>query len=208
MDRKEGLSLKIHVKLPAGKENGPLGRLKKHLENALGEYGIPPGQPELFLGLALGKDRAGPNLDAVRVYYSREAPLAQNLGELVSDLMGTKRPPEVRFLGNPETFRLVIEHSSPENPRAADWLSRERNLGRRADGEAALLGEYFGWEVHKMRFERVKDLDPLYRPTAEKLLDRSWLLSRGGTGENRVIDLSEDALRVLVVLDRAGLLDL
>lgn len=200
--------MKIQLKLPAGEEKGPMNRLKKHLENAFGEYGIPPGdRPELTLLLTLGKNRGGPNLDAVRVQYSREKPLAQSLGELISDLMGTDRPPEIRPLKNTGAFCLVIEHSTMDNPRAADWLSRDRNLGRLADGEAALLGEYFGWEVQKMRFERVKDLDPLCRPTVEKLLDRSWLLSRGGTGEDRVIDLSEDALRVLVVLDRAGLFD-
>ena len=200
--------MKIQLKLPAGEEKGQMGCLKKHLENAFGEYGIPPGDPpELTLLLALGKNRGGPNLDAVRICYSREEPLARSLGELISDLMGTDRPPEILPLKNTGDFCLIIEHSTLDNPRAADWLSRDRNLGRLADGEAALLGEYFGWEVRKMRFERVKDLDLLSRPTVEKLLDRSWLLSRGGTGEDRVIDLSEDALRVLVALDRAGLFD-
>ena len=197
--------MKLRITVPAGEETGPMGRLKAHLEAALENYSS--GSTGLHLCLTLGKSRSGPGGDAVRVLYTRDEPLARALSEVISLIMGTAQPPRLRRFGTPDRFCIIAEHSTGENPRTAGWLSREENLGRLADGEAALLAEYFGWEPLEMRFERVKDLDRLCRPTVEKLLDRSWLLSRGGTGENRIIDLSEDALRILTVLDRAGLFD-
>ena len=44
----------------------------------------------------------------------------------------------------------------------------------------------------------------LYRATLDKLVQRGILLGRGGSGEDRIIDLSEEAVRLLVMLDRAG----
>ena len=35
-------------------------------------------------------------------------------------------------------------------------------------------------------------------------MEKDILRGRGGTGDNTIIDLGEDALRVLVTLDRAG----
>lgn len=200
--------MKLCIRVLPEEAGGSMGRLKAFLEKALEEYG--EGTSDLQLLLTAGKNRGGPNPDAVRVYYSGEEPLARELSEVISALMGTEQPPELRRLrdtGPDRPLRLTAEHSSAENPRSVRWLSREENLGRLADGEAALLAEYFGWEPLEMRYERVKDLDRLSRPTVEKLLERNWLLSRGGTGEDRIIDLGEDALRLLTVMDRAGLFD-
>ncbi|MBQ0099480.1 MAG: hypothetical protein KBS91_02905 [Firmicutes bacterium] len=46
-----------------------------------------------------------------------------------------------------------------------------------------------------------------YRNTLNKLIEKGVLAGKGGTGENRIIDLSEDAVRLLVMLDTAGLFD-
>ncbi len=43
-----------------------------------------------------------------------------------------------------------------------------------------------------------------YRKTLDKLVAKGYLAGREGEGEERAIDLSENAVRVLVMLDRAG----
>lgn len=64
-------------------------------------------------------------------------------------------------------------------------------------------------EEYEMRYMTVGDIrrDPkgkFYLPTVEKLVDRGILLGKGGSGDDRVLDLSEDAIRILTILDRAG----
>ena len=41
----------------------------------------------------------------------------------------------------------------------------------------------------------------------EKLLEKGFLRGKGGSGEDTVLDLGEDAVRLLVILDRAGVFD-
>lgn len=43
-----------------------------------------------------------------------------------------------------------------------------------------------------------------YLSTLNKLIDRGILLGKGGEGPERIIDLTEDSVRLLVMLDRAG----
>lgn len=47
-------------------------------------------------------------------------------------------------------------------------------------------------------------VDPLYRRTLEKLITLGVLKGRGGSGEDLILDLTEDSVRLLVMLDRAG----
>lgn len=47
-----------------------------------------------------------------------------------------------------------------------------------------------------------------YRPTIDKLIDYGYLAGKGGSGEDRIIDLTEDSVRVLVYLDNAGIWDM
>lgn len=57
-----------------------------------------------------------------------------------------------------------------------------------------------------MRYEKLKDVtNQDYRSTVDKLIKKGILKGRGGTGEDRIIDLGEDAIRLLVYLDRAGI---
>lgn len=59
-----------------------------------------------------------------------------------------------------------------------------------------------------MRYELLKDIrSDFYRPTIEKLLQSEVLRGKGGSGEETVIDLGEDAIRLLVILDRAGVFE-
>lgn len=64
-------------------------------------------------------------------------------------------------------------------------------------------------EVKEMRYTTLGQLkqDPgarEYLPTVEKLIAMGILLGKGGSGEDRILDLSEDAIRILVLLDRNG----
>ena len=43
-----------------------------------------------------------------------------------------------------------------------------------------------------------------YLPTLERLIDQGHLRGKGGTGDDMILDLSEDTVRMLVVMDRAG----
>ncbi len=63
-------------------------------------------------------------------------------------------------------------------------------------------------EEAEVRYEKLKDVtSKSYRETLEKLIAKGLLSGRGGTGEERIIDLSEDTVRILVMLDRAGIFD-
>ena len=60
-------------------------------------------------------------------------------------------------------------------------------------------------EVSEVRYDKLKDITSEdYRPTIDKLIQKGLLQGKGGEGEERIIDLSEDTVRTLVILDRAG----
>ena len=65
-------------------------------------------------------------------------------------------------------------------------------------------------EETEMRYHTLADLkkdasaEKYYLPTMEKLMGKGILNGKGGEGAQTVIDLGEDAVRVLVALDRAG----
>ena len=59
-----------------------------------------------------------------------------------------------------------------------------------------------------MRYEKLRDVDnQTYRQTLEKLVSKGLLKGKGGTGEDLTLDLSEDNVRMLVILDRTGVFD-
>lgn len=63
-------------------------------------------------------------------------------------------------------------------------------------------------EATEVRYEKLKDVNnTLYRATLDKLIDKGLLTGKSGEGDERVIDLSEDNVRMLVILDRAGIFD-
>ena len=64
-------------------------------------------------------------------------------------------------------------------------------------------------EKEPVRYRTVADLkaDPnckYYLPTIEKLIRKGYLKGKGGTGDELVLDFSEDAIRIMVTLDLAG----
>lgn len=172
-------------------------------------------------------NRENETVDYVRVYYSvarREEALARELSELIAAVMGTRQEPQhvvrwnsagtadyygvIRHATAVGTAAMILEHSFHTQPRSTAWLLSDENLHRLAAAEAALIAEYYGMEEQDVRYECLKDIqEPYYRPTVEKLLDKGILFGKGGSGEETIIDLGEDALRILVLLDRRGVFD-
>lgn len=63
-------------------------------------------------------------------------------------------------------------------------------------------------EATEVRYEKLKDVNnSLYRATLEKLIGKGLLTGKSGEGDERVIDLAEDNVRMLVILDRSGVFD-
>ena len=158
-------------------------------------------------------------------FNHRGEQLAQALSEVVADVMGTRQLPQflvrrnaardaeldpvMRFAAQMGTLALRVEHSFHTQPRIAAWLRSDENLRRLAEAEAALIAEYFGLEAPEERYELLKDVRcPAYRATLEKLARRGLLDGWCGEGESLRLDLGEDSLRLLTLLDRAGVFDL
>lgn len=67
-----------------------------------------------------------------------------------------------------------------------------------ADGKMVPAG---GW------YDTLSQVPRDYRTTLDKLIAKGILKGRGGSGEDLVLDMSEDAVRLLVMLDRGGVFD-
>lgn len=71
---------------------------------------------------------------------------------------------------------------------------------------------YLREEDGELRYETLKELKAAdganaYLPTVEKLLNKGILKGKGGSGDELILDLGEDAVRLLVMLDRSGAFD-
>ena len=57
-----------------------------------------------------------------------------------------------------------------------------------------------------MRYNTLKDVtNQEYRNTLEKLINKGIINGKGGSGDSLILDLGEDAVRLLVYLDRSGI---
>ena len=184
---------------------------------------------DLFLSLhsnAVGGN-ANESVDYVRVYYpvsGNGKALAQALSEVIASAMGTRQSPQIlvrwnsaknadyygviRYSSNVGVTGMILEHSFHTNTRMTNWLLQDDNLRLLAQAEAACIAEYYGLQAEAARYELLKDVkNPRYRAALDKLGARGLLLGKGGAGEGLILDLGEDALRILALLDRMGLLD-
>ena len=196
---------------------------------SLYERGMAAKGCELLLSLhsnAVSNER-NDTVDYVRVYYPvtrKGQTLARELSETIASVMGTSQQPQyvvrwnsagdadyygvIRYAAQAGTIGMILEHSFHTQLRATNWLLSDENLRALAEAEASLLAEYYGMEVPEVRYELLKDIkSEFYRPTIEKLLDQGVLQGRGGRDSDTIIDLGEDAVRLLVMLDRAGVFD-
>ena len=63
-------------------------------------------------------------------------------------------------------------------------------------------------KVQGKRYHTLGDItSEYYRPTIDKLINKGVLKGKGGDGDDTEIDLSEDAVRLLVILDRTGVFE-
>ncbi len=162
------------------------------------------------------------------------ADLAALLSEKIAQTMGTVQAGKtktrvngagdadyygvIRYSVSAGSVGLILEHSFHTNKRTANWLLDDGNLLKLAKAEAKVLADYYGLkkkpgEEEEMRYNTLADLKAdkefgeAYLPTVEKLMKKGILKGKGGSGDDTVIDLGEDAIRVLVMLDRAGQFD-
>lgn len=84
--------------------------------------------------------------------------------------------------------------------------------GRYIRGFGVPKYEKIAQEEKEMRYRTFGDLKAdkefgaAYLPTVEKLIGKGILNGKGGEGDALLLDLGEDAVRLLVMLDRAGVL--
>ena len=62
-------------------------------------------------------------------------------------------------------------------------------------------------EEKEVRYETLKQVPDYYRETLDKLIAKGAIKGRSGSGEDLVLDMAEDTVRVLVILDRTGIFD-
>lgn len=59
----------------------------------------------------------------------------------------------------------------------------------------------------EVRYYKMIEVPKWYKPTIAKLIEKGLLSGKGGTGDDMIVDVSEDMCRTLTVLDRAGVFD-
>lgn len=117
----------------------------------------------------------------------------------------------IRYAVRAGSVGMILEHSFHTNRRSAEWLLDDSNLEKLAKAEAEVLADYYGLkkkpgEEDEVRYKYLKDVPKAYREeTIDRLVRLGIIKGKGGEGENLEIDLGEDAIRLLIYNDRAGL---
>lgn len=103
---------------------------------------------------------------------------------------------------------VLLEGFFVDGPEAKDYdtAAEQKNL---AKAYAMGIGDYLGIKIKteddEMRYEKLRDVTlKTYRTTLDKLISKGIIKGKGGTGDDLIIDLGEDSIRVLVYLDRSG----
>lgn len=121
------------------------------------------------------------------------------------DWNGNDDPDHIGFVErqNPDGSYVTIEGNTAvgKDSNGGAVLRRVRSPKQ----ICCMLRPAYEKEVETVRYEKMKDVrEPVYRETLEKLVSKGFLEGKGGSGEERILDFSEDAVRLLVILDRAG----
>lgn len=171
------------------------------------------------------------NVDYVSCYYPVSGALqelANKLAAVVAKTIGTNQAPKaiqkwnsahtadwMGIIRHSVAFgvpALLLEHSFHTNTRVTKWLMSDDNLQQLADAEAEVIAESYNFEKEEdeMRYKKLSDIKAdkynaqYYVPTMEKVLRKGYLNGKGGSGDDTIIDLGEDTIRLMVSLDRAG----
>ena len=160
-----------------------------------------------------------------RVYYGADGSVGHKAAKAILARLGAITPgapdlckpyPELYEIRTPKAPTAYIETDFHDNPQVARWI-----IDHTMDiGEAICAGicDYFGVayvaaeekEDNEMRYKTLAELKadkynaPYYLPTVEKLMEKGILRGKGGEGDETILDLGEDAVRILVMLDRKG----
>ena len=162
-----------------------------------------------------------------RVYFGADGSAGHKAAKAILARLGAITPgapdlckpyQELYEIRTPNAPTAYIETDFHDNPQVARWIIDHAEQ----IGEAICAGicDYFGVayvaaeekEDNEMRYKKLKDLKadkynaPYYVPTVEKLMEKGILRGKGGEGDETILDLGEDAVRLLVMLDREGVL--
>ena len=159
-----------------------------------------------------------------RVYYGADGSSGHKAAKAILARLGAITPgapdlckpyPELYEIRTPKAPTAYIETDFHDNQQVAQWIIDHTQ----EIGEAICAGicDYFGVaytaeekEENEMRYKTLAELKadqykaPYYLPTIEKLMEKGILQGKGGEGDDTILDLGEDAVRVLVMLDRKG----
>lgn len=102
----------------------------------------------------------------------------------------------LRQLCRNRTVEQIAEHITAYNKSCGVVLS---GLTRRRQAELALYQTPEESEEHEMRYNTIEESPDWAKATLQKLISRGYL---AGDGHN--LNLSEDMMRILVVMDRTG----
>ena len=172
--------------------------------------------------------------DYVAVFYSIDdtcKQLATDLASGIAKTMETKQAPQTLKKYNGEKKAdyygiirnaramnipcVLVEHSFHTDTKTTQWLMTLKNLQKLAEVQAEIIAKHYHLtkEDEEMRYETVADIKAdtmyggAYLPTVQKLMKKGVLKGKGGNGDQTIIDLGEDAVRLLVILDRQGAFD-
>lgn len=160
-----------------------------------------------------------------RVYYGADGSSGHKAAKAILARLGVITPgapdickpyPELYEIRTPKAPTAYIETDFHDNQQVAQWIIDHTQ----EIGEAICAGicDYFGVayvaaeekEDNEMRYKTLAELKadqykaPYYLPTIEKLMEKGILRGKGGEGDDTILDLGEDAVRLLVILDREG----
>lgn len=135
--------------------------------------------------------------------------IAQTMGTKQAGRIATRKGSHGDYYGvirgavSVGTPGLILEHSFHTNTGATNWLLDDANLDKLARAEAAVIAEYFGMDAREddgvKKYDTMEEVPDYGRATVQKLVGSGAL-----RGTETGLDLSEDMLRILVVLDRLG----
>lgn len=135
----------------------------------------------------------------------------KSLIRLLADICKRNGIPKLLWQGD----KSLIGQIDKQNMTVHKWFANKDCPGqylyeRHGDIAKRVNSILAGEEEEEMRYNTLADLKAdkeygsAYLPTIEKLIKNGYLKGKGGKGDGLVIDLSADAVRLLVILDRAG----
>lgn len=116
---------------------------------------------------------------------------------------------EVDFHDVPEIALWIISHTTEIAEAIAEgicnYYEKEYIAPRTLEERVLMLEKIAGKRYHTLGDVRADaDNAEYYLPTLEWLIDMGHLRGKGGAGDGLILDLSEESVRLLVILHRAG----